>query len=142
VNFSINRQKIGKLGETAALNFLKNKGYLICATNYHSRFGEIDIIAKNKSFIVFVEVKTRRQSSIASPAEFVDRLKCIKIIKTALFYLSEETCEKKLQPRFDIIEVLTPNSPVQISESKLPMFKFRINHIENAFVVEDEDLIL
>ncbi len=107
------------MGESAAARYLIDKGYKITGTNYRSRFGEIDIIAEQGEYIVFVEVKMRSQSFAGLPREAVDAAKQRRIIKTALTYLSEQSWVK--QPRFDVIEVKAKNNDIQIS------------HIENAF---------
>ena len=74
---------LGKLGERYAANYLIKHKYKLVESNFQSRFGEIDIIVKNKSYLVFVEVKQRDVNSIATPAEFVDKPKQNKIIATA-----------------------------------------------------------
>lgn len=112
----------GLEGEERAAKYLKKHGYSITCKNFQTRFGEIDIIAENKEYIVFVEVKARSEKSIAEPREFVDMRKQRKIIKTAEIYLSENSTEK--QPRFDVVEVKRENG------------KTIINHIANAFEVE------
>lgn len=78
---------LGKLGERYAANYLIKHKYKLVESNFQSRFGEIDIIVKNKSYLVFVEVKQRDVNSIATPAEFVDKAKQNKIIATAKLYL-------------------------------------------------------
>ena len=65
-------KNMGLWGENKAVEFLKAKNYTILARNYHSRFGEIDIIARKQSTIIFVEVKTRKNIAFGFPAEFVD----------------------------------------------------------------------
>lgn len=115
-------KKTGNKGENAAARYLKRHGYTIVDKNYSCRFGEIDIIAEDKDYIVFVEVKTRNENTIATPGEFVDLNKQNRIIKTAQMYMSFNGMEK--QPRFDVIEVRT--------EKKL---KEKIHHIKNAFGV-------
>lgn len=112
----------GLEGEEKAAKFLKKQGYKITAKNFQSRFGEIDIIAENKEYIIFAEVKARSEKSIAEPKEFVDLRKQRKIITTAEIYLSENPTEK--QPRFDVVEVKKENG------------KTIVNHIINAFEVE------
>ncbi|MBR3588244.1 MAG: YraN family protein [Clostridia bacterium] len=112
----------GLEGEEKAAKYLKKQGYSIIAKNFQTRFGEIDIIAENKEYIVFVEVKARSEKSIAEPREFVDIRKQRKIIRTAEIYLSENFTEK--QPRFDVVEV------------KKDKFKIQVNHIKNAFEVQ------
>ena len=113
--------KNGILGEDTAERFLLNKGYETLKRNYHSRYGEIDIISKNENYLVFTEVKARSFKSIAQPKEWVDYRKQEKIVKTAACFLEENDFD--LQPRFDVVEVFI-NS---LGEAE------KINHIENAF---------
>ncbi len=119
-------QKIGDYGESCAVEYLIAQGYQIVAKKYHSRYGEIDIIARNDEYIIFVEVKTRNQNACAQPAVWVDKRKQKKLITTAYRYLQEYDTE--LQPRFDVIEV------TYITHSSYPP---AINHIENAFIEEN-----
>ncbi len=115
-------QKIGKLGEDRAAKFLVAQGCQIVARNYHSRFGEVDIIAKNEKNIIFVEVKTREKDTKFSAKEAVDASKQRRLAQTAMIYLSEH--DVNLQPRFDVIEVLVEKKTNSI---------LAVNHIENAF---------
>lgn len=110
----------GKLWEIEAANYLRKKKYKLLEANYTTRFGEIDLIASNKKYICFVEVKQRDINSIATPAEFVDKPKQNRIICTAQLYLA--THSTKLQPRFDVVEVYTDNNKIN-----------SIKHLENAF---------
>lgn len=112
----------GKIGEDFAVEFLLQKGYDIIERNYHSRFGEIDIIAQNSSCIVFVEVKTRDENYQISPLEAVTAGKQKKLYKTALLYLQSHPTP--LQPRFDVIGITTKNDHYTIKSTE---------HIENAF---------
>ena len=112
----------GKLGEEYAAEILIKKGYKIIARNYHSRFGEIDIIAENNNYIVFVEVKTREKNYSVSPLEAVTAGKQNKIIKTALLCLQKN--ETSLQPRFDVIGIITEAKNFKV---------ISVEHIENAF---------
>ncbi|MCL2488223.1 MAG: YraN family protein [Oscillospiraceae bacterium] len=116
----------GAAGEVIAARFLREKGYRIIASNYRSRFGEIDIIAADKKYIVFVEVKTRSESAAYAPRETVTAAKQSKIAKTALHYLQCNSHD--LQPRFDVIEILT--------ERNNPMKTVELDHIRNAFETE------
>jgi putative endonuclease len=117
-----NRQR-GKMGESIALEFLNKKNYAIVTTGFRSRFGEIDLIMKNKEFLVFVEVKTRKNASFAYAREYVNKKKQRKIIATANYWLMKRPT--KLQPRFDVIEIYTEGSETAAGPE--------INHIENAF---------
>lgn len=113
----------GAWGEALAASFLRKKHYKILSTGYHSRFGEIDIIAAHKGFLVFVEVKTRKSDRFAQAKEFVDFRKQNRLITTASMYLAENPTD--LQPRFDVIEVYAPEG----SATKYP----QINHLEDVF---------
>jgi len=77
----------GKIGENAALVFLKERGYKILGTNIRTPFGELDIIAGMGDFIIFVEVKTRATSSLGPPYLSITRKKSRHLIKNALCYL-------------------------------------------------------
>ena len=93
----------GAWGEALAAEYLQKKRYKVVATNYRSRFGEIDLIVSNRKNLVFVEVKLRRSAHFAQAREFVDRRKQDKIRTTAEIYLSE--FPTNLQARFDVIEI-------------------------------------
>jgi putative endonuclease len=117
----VNRIITGNIGEQAAAAFLQHSGYKILAQNFRCKTGEIDIIAEHCGVIVFVEVKTRRNTLFGSPAEAVTHKKQQKIIKTALYYLN--MIRKPYGPcRFDILEVF-------LVQHQNPS----CNHIVNAF---------
>ncbi len=96
------RQKIGKEGETKAIDFLKNNGYQILETNYKTKFGEIDIIAEENNEIVFIEVKTRTNNSFGVPQLAVNSRKQNKLTKTALHYIKIKNIYNK-NFRFDVV---------------------------------------
>jgi len=112
----------GKIGEDYAAELLSKKGYQIIERNYHSRFGEIDIIAENEEYIVFAEVKTRDEHFSVSPLEAVTVGKQRKIYKTALLYLQQH--KTKLQPRFDVIGITTQSGAFTVKS---------VEYIQNAF---------
>ncbi len=118
----MNRKTLGSWGEEQAAGYLRRRGYSILDMNYFCRFGEIDIVAKKNKFIVFVEVKLRKDSSFAEAREFVTRAKQERIISTAGFWLMENDSE--LQPRFDVIEIYAPQGQKG---------KIKIEHIKDAF---------
>ena len=122
----MNDIKTGEIGELIAVRFLRDKGYKILDGNYRSGFGEIDIIAENGKFIVFVEVKARAENTLISPSEFVTVKKREKIISTSMQYLQKFPTKK--QPRYDVIEILT-DKPSSFTVKN-------IKHIENAFEAE------
>ncbi len=108
----------GDSGEQLAKEYLKKNGYKILKTNYKTNIGEIDIIAKQKDFIVFVEVKTRKNDYFGLPREAVNSFKQQKIRQVATQYIKfnklfDASC------RFDVIEILGDE----------------ISHLENCFWV-------
>ena len=119
----MNTRLVGHWGEQTAGEYLRKKHYKLVAMNYTCRMGEIDLIAKNREYIVFVEVKLRKDASFAEAREFVTRAKQERIIKTASLWLAHN--ETGLQPRFDVIEIYAPDGPKSRA--------IKINHIENAF---------
>ena len=118
------RDLLGRWGESLAAAYLQKKRYKITAANYRSRFGEIDLIAENRKFLVFVEVKLRKSAAFAQAREFVDHRKQEKLKQTAALFLSQNA-ENTKQPRFDVIEVYAPDG----MNTKNP----EIKHWENAF---------
>ena len=114
---------LGPGGEAQAADYLRRKGYTLVAANYRCRFGEIDLIVRNRRYLVFVEVKLRKSAGFAQAREFVDFRKQQRIRATASMYLSRYPTS--LQPRFDVIEIYAP----QGMETK----KLTINHLEDAF---------
>lgn len=118
---NMDKRTIGQWGEDAASDYLKQNGYEILERNYHSHFGEIDIIAQERDCICFVEVKTRKNSHFGFPAEFVNLTKQQKIIKTAEFYLTKNIVVNNSY-RFDIIEVFYYDKQIT-----------KINHLKGAF---------
>ena len=114
---------IGKWGEALACEYLRNKGYTILAVNFHSRFGELDIVAKKRQILAFVEVKLRKNDRYGAAREFVTQNKQEKLRLTAQVFLQENE-DLRLQPRFDVIEIYAPHG---ISDF------YHLHHIENAF---------
>ena len=113
----------GAWGEALAAQYLQRKRFKIIATNYRTRFGEIDLIAANRNFLVFVEVKLRKSDKFASAFEYVDVHKQERLRTTAGIYLSQYPTD--LQPRFDVIEIYAPQGTETI--------KPQIHHMEDAF---------
>lgn len=116
----------GRLGEEAAAALYCEKGYTVILKNFHTRYGEIDIIAQNESYIVFAEVKTRKRNALLLPREAVDEKKQRKLILSAQYYLSTHGIGN-LQPRFDVVEVFTAAGKGFVLDG--------MNLIENAFTL-------
>jgi putative endonuclease len=107
------RQKIGKSGEDAAVRFLKKNGYKILEQNYRTQLGEIDIIARDRQTIVFIEVKTRRSLEYGSPKMAITPKKQRNISMTALYYLKINN-QSHADARFDVVTVLTGGGQADI----------------------------
>lgn len=118
------RLRLGQWGEAHAVSFLKKKGMKILACNYRCKAGEIDIIACNKKYLVFAEVKTRRTVQFGTPQEAVGPHKQRQIYRASQWYLLQHQIGN-LQPRFDVLGVLWQ------SWDAVP----KITHIEDAFSV-------
>ena len=102
----------GKAAEAAAVKFLEARGYKILRRNYKTKFSEIDIIAKDKDVLCFIEVKARHSDMFGEPSEAVARSKQRQISKAALCYLKENNAFGRLA-RFDVVTLLyTQDLPV------------------------------
>lgn len=95
--------KLGEWGEDLAALTYVEKGYTIIERNWRTRYGEIDIIATNEEFLVFIEVKTRKSKKFIEGFEAVDEQKQEKLTITAELYMVTSTSE--LQPRFDVVSI-------------------------------------
>lgn len=104
--FMIDKQTVGGRGEEMAAEYYENNGFYIAAKNFHSPFGEIDLIAESEDEVVFVEVKVRRDTAGYNPKEAVTASKIQKIRKTAEHYIYKSHIYNTLQPRFDVAEIV------------------------------------
>jgi putative endonuclease len=84
---SLYQKNLGKIGEDLASDYLKSHGFFILEKNFTSKFGEIDIIAKKKDCLYFIEVKTRSNTNHGEPYEAVNKRKIYHIKKAAQYYL-------------------------------------------------------
>ena len=98
-------RQIGRQGENAACDWLSKNGYEIIQRNYTSPHGEIDIIAEDEKYIVFVEVKYRKNSSFGAPEEAVTTAKQKKIIRGAKLFLYQNRYPTDTPCRFDVVSV-------------------------------------
>ena len=120
----MNIGKTGAEGEKRVANFLRKKGFAIVNRNFQSKYGEIDISAENNEYILFVEVKTRKENSLVSGVEAVDAFKQRRITITANEYIVKTQCQK--QPRFDIAEVT-------VFEKNDGNLGYKLTYVENAW---------
>lgn len=118
----MDNRELGAWGEKKAAGYLRLHGYKIIEMNCRFRQGEIDIVASKRGYIVFVEVKLRKNDSYAEAREFVTAVKQQRVTAAAQLWLGQN--ETELQPRFDVIEIYAPDGAKG---------KVKINHIENAF---------
>ena len=98
------RHELGKTGEEIGTQYLINNGYKLIIRNFRCRQGEIDIIAKDKDEIVFIEVKTRRNTNYGYPIDAVDKRKQKHILNASKYYVYKNKLEKR-KIRFDVIEI-------------------------------------
>lgn len=105
LNPNLSPHELGKLGEKLAIQYLKSLHYKILETNYKIGNYEIDIIAEQANYIVFIEVKTRRSIRYGIPSEAVDKYKRDRYRTSANIYLSSKQLMEKFV-RFDIVEIV------------------------------------
>ena len=113
----------GRLGEDYTAQWLISRGYRITAKNFHSRYGEIDIIAEDEKYIVFVEVKTRSGRTAGEAREAVTPAKQGRLRRAATWYLAQTGLDCPC--RFDVAEVYAP----QGTDTHKPLIQL----VENAF---------
>jgi len=100
------RQKFGEQSESIAVSYLKKHGYKIIEQNYRTKLGEIDIIAKEKDTIAFIEVKARRSVHFGNPKWAITPKKQRKISMVALWYL-KTTKQSNVKARFDVVSIIS-----------------------------------
>lgn len=111
-------KELGQEGEQLAADYLKNKGWQILEMNYRYRRFEIDLIASKKDYLIFVEVKSRTNTTFGLPEQYVDDKKAENIMTAADHYLNE--IDWKGNIRFDIISIIKKKT-------------MELEHIEDAF---------
>ena len=125
-------RSVGQLGEELAVKYLKRSGYTVLDRNSHQSYNELDIVAANRDYIIFVEVKTRSvfandmYSAFGTPASAVTKSKQMRTVAAAKKYLSVNAGSRHSgkQPRMDVIEVYLDKD-----NGKL----LKLNHITDAF---------
>ena len=110
---------IGRMGEDIALNYLLKKGYILLDRNFNIGLGEIDLIFSFDIFLIFVEVKYRKNIDFGYPRDFVTITKQKKIIKASEKYMDLNNLYD-LQPRFDIIEIIGNENKIEHIISAFP----------------------
>lgn len=114
-----NNKTLGRYGELLAALFLNCKGYRILERNYRNSFGELDLVARRKSTLIFIEVKTRTSKRFGQAAEAVNPQKQQRIRKLALAYCRHHGYDLyQTDLRFDVVEIYPP---------------LTVRHIQNCF---------
>jgi putative endonuclease len=106
-------QQLGGAGEDLAAAALKKQGYKIVERNYRTPLGEIDLIARHRGALVFIEVKTRRSTRFGQPQEAVSPAKQARLRKLADYYLKQKRLGES-QVRFDVVAITLKNERPQI----------------------------
>ncbi len=121
---TMKRKILGEKGEDIALKRLKSIGYEILEKNYRCPFGELDIIARDDDYIVFIEIKTRKNRSTAYAKEAITPKKKKRLYQCALYYMkNHELMENRA--RFDVVAINMNND------------KMDFEIIQNAFDIEN-----
>lgn len=120
----MDKNVIGKSGEDFCEEYYRKIGCEILERNYHSRYGEVDIIARKDSTVIFVEVKTRGENSLSRPGASVTKAKRKKLVLTSMQYM--ENLPFNIDCRFDVFEVWQKEGRI-----------YKFNQIESAFEAED-----
>lgn len=113
----MNKRSLGSAWEEQVCTFLKREGCEILEKNYRSKRGEIDLIVRDGRYLVFVEVKYRKNSAVGFPEEAVDYRKQLRISRTAQDYLLKKHLSETTPCRFDVVAVCGN----------------QVRHIRNAF---------
>ncbi|HNX28566.1 MAG TPA: YraN family protein [Syntrophomonadaceae bacterium] len=114
------KKELGRQGESKAAEYLTQQGYKVIARNYHTRFGELDIICTKGNDMIFVEVKTRTSLKFGYPEEAITYKKTEHLKKAALIYMSNMN-RPFGEMHFDVITILIMDG------------QEKINHIKDAF---------
>ena len=116
---------LGQVGERRARWFYRLRGYRIVGTNVRLRGGELDLVVRRRSTLVFVEVKTRRSRTAGEGFDAVDQTKRHQIARVAAEYLAKMQ-PRNVQVRFDVVSIFFDGS------------RFTITHFEDAFRMESD----
>lgn len=117
------KKLLGSWGEEVTAAYLREKRWKIIGMNFSTRFGEIDVIAENRKYVAFVEVKLRKNAAFAEAREFVTPQKQERVRLAAMSWLNANPTKK--QPRFDVAEIYASDGV----NTKNP----RIEYYEDAF---------
>lgn len=103
---TMNKRTLGSEKEAVAASFLREQGYEILGKNFYSRYGEIDLIGKKDGYLVFIEVKYRKDEVFGFPSEAITFRKMQALQKTAAYYLYKHGFAEETACRFDMVSIL------------------------------------
>jgi putative endonuclease len=114
---TVARQRLGQRGEALACDELERRGYTIVERRFRTRFGEIDVIADDQGTLVFVEVKTKTDSTFSDPVESVTRDKQRRLVSMAEQYVAYQQNDQ-MPCRFDVVTV-----DISVTPSKIVVYR-------------------
>lgn len=133
-------KQLGDWAEAKAAEMIQNAGFELIQQNYHSRFGEVDIIAQKDDELIFVEVKARTNSSMGASCEVITSSKQLKIVKTALIFIDKNPQYLHFYYRFDVICFDLSKEFAKNLQQDFSQMAYDQQWIENAFTI-NADLI-
>lgn len=107
-------QRIGKIAEDLACDYLQNQGLKLVTRNFYCRCGEIDLVMRDKEYLVFIEIRSRNTNRFGGGAASITHHKQQKLLKTAQYYLQQNKLLEKIPCRFDVIAILSVQSRAEI----------------------------
>ncbi|WP_326519165.1 YraN family protein [Acinetobacter sp. CAAS 2-6] len=127
---------LGQWAEQQASHFLQQQGYQLLRQNYHSRYGEIDLIMVQAQQLVFVEVKARQRGGLLRAEESISSSKQRKIIQTAQHFLAHAIEYQDFYCRFDVICLEISSTIAKTVQQDFPHLIYDLQWIENAFTLD------
>jgi putative endonuclease len=134
------KNELGQWAEQCALTFLQTHQCEFVSRNYHSRYGEIDLIVKRQNELIFVEVKARSAGSYAAACEVITPSQRRKIIKTAQLFLQEHPDYYDFDCRFDVICFDFPQKIAKTVQPDFSKLKYDQQWIEHAFTLDEVNI--
>lgn len=129
----INTKKLGRQAEDLVCRYLQKQKLKLVARNYSCRHGEIDLIMRDKTSLVFIEVRYRQNPYFGSSLETINWTKQNKVIKTAEYYLLTHHLSEKTACRFDVVGVKPSVLDLQQTVSISKLSRAQVEWIKNAF---------
>ena len=131
-------QQLGAWAEQRAAQVMQQQGFQLLASNYHSRYGELDLILVRDQELVFVEVKARALTRYAQAIESVSRAKQGKMLKTAMCFIEKNPQFAHYYYRFDVICFDFKQQFAKTIQHDFSQYPYDLEWIENAFTFDQE----